>query len=134
MLSIEPPIVGNPKPIIQIDCEPKKRLSPITIFSVLTISAIYGDLLHSCGSVKTCTGKCLEVNQRVMLKVALGGLHGDLRGGKEGRKGMKIGSMRRKGSLASEKGHFKRTRQCLAFRGVIVLIEGIRSSSEGTRN
>ena len=43
-----------------------------------------------------------------MLKVALGGLHGDPRGGKEGRKGAKIGSMRRKGSLTWEKGHFKR--------------------------
>ena len=69
-----------------------------------------------------------------MLKVALGGLRGDLRGEKGGRKGMKIGSMRRKGSLASEKGHFKHTRQCPEFRGVIVLTEGIRSSSEGTRN
>ena len=64
-----------------------------------------------------------------MLKVALGGLHGDLRGEKGGRKGMKIGSMRRKGSSALEKGHFKRTGQCLALRGITVLTKGI-----GTRN
>ena len=44
-----------------------------------------------------------------MLKVVLGGLHGDPFGRKEGRKDAKIGSMRRKGSLALEKGRFKRT-------------------------
>ena len=43
-----------------------------------------------------------------MLKMALGGLHEDPHGGKGGRKGAKIRSMRRKGSLASKKGHFKR--------------------------
>jgi len=60
-----------------------------------------------------------------MLKVALGGLRKDLRGEKGGRKGTKIGSMRRKGSPTSEKGHFKRTGQCLALRGITVLKKGI---------
>jgi len=36
------------------------------------------------------------VNQGVMLKVALGDLHEDPRGRKECRKGVKIGSIRRK--------------------------------------
>ena len=55
-----------------------------------------------------------------MLKVALGGLLGDPPGKKEGRKDAKIRSMRRKGSLALEKGRFKRTGQCLVLRGTIV--------------
>lgn len=43
-----------------------------------------------------------------MLRVALGGLLGDPLGGKEGRRGAKIGSTsRRKGSMALEKGCFK---------------------------
>ena len=69
-----------------------------------------------------------------MLKVALGGLRGDPYGGKGGRKGVKIGSMRRKGSLASEKGHFKRIGQCPVLRGVTVLTEGMKNLSEGMRN
>ena len=69
-----------------------------------------------------------------MLKVALRGLHKDPYGGKGGRKGTKIGSMKRKGSLASKKGHFKCTGQCPALRGVTVLTEGMKSLSEGTRN
>ena len=69
-----------------------------------------------------------------MLKVVLGGLHGDPFGRKEGRKDAKIGSMRRKGSLALEKGHFKRTGQCRALRGAIVLTEGMKSTIKGTRN
>jgi len=66
--------------------------------------------------------------------MALGGLRGDLCGGKGGRKGTKIESMRRKGGPASEKGHFKRTGQCSALRGVTVLTEGMKSLSKGTRN
>ena len=62
--------------------------------------------------------KCTEVNQEVMLKVALGGLLGDPPSGKEGRRDVKIGSMR-KGSPALEKGRFKRTGQCLASLGAI---------------
>ena len=69
-----------------------------------------------------------------MLKAALGGLHGDPHGRKGGRKGAKIGSMRRKGNLALEKGHFKCTGQCPAFRGVIILTEGMKSLSKWTRN
>ena len=53
-----------------------------------------------------------------MLKVALGGLLGDPPSGKEGRRDVKIGSMR-KGSPALEKGRFKRTGQCLASLGAI---------------
>ena len=70
----------------------------------------------------------------VMLKVVLRGLHGDPFGGKEGRKDAKIGSMRRKGSLALEKGRFKRIRQCRVLRGAIVLIEGMKSTIKGMRN
>ena len=92
-------MVGNPKPTIQISCEPKNRLSPLNIFLVHTIGAVFGDLLRNYGSAETCTGKCLEVNQEVMLKVALKGLLGDPFGGKEGRRDVKIGSMsRRKGN------------------------------------
>ena len=69
-----------------------------------------------------------------MLKVAIGGLCRDLRGGKGGRKGAKIKSMRRKGSLASKKGRFKCTEQCLVLRGITILIEGMKSLSKGTRN
>ena len=73
-------------------------------------------------------GKCLEVNQGVMLKVVLGGLLGDPLGGKEDRIGTKIGSIsRRKGSSALEKGHFKHTGQCQVLQGTIVLIEGMRN-------
>ena len=79
-------------------------------------------------------GKCLEVRLGVMLKVVLGGLHGDPLGGKEGRKDAKIGSMRRKGSPALEKGCFKRIGQCRALRGAIVLTEGMKSATKGTRN
>ena len=50
-----------------------------------------------------------------MLKVALGGLLRDPPGGKEGKRDAKIGSLRRKGSLALEKGRLKRTRQCLVL-------------------
>ena len=69
-----------------------------------------------------------------MLKVALGDLLRDPPGGKEGRRDVKIRSMRRKGSLALEKGRFKRTRQCLVLRGAIVLTKGMKSLSEGMRN
>jgi len=66
--------------------------------------------------------------------MALGGLFGDPLGGKEGKKDAKIGSMRRNGSLALEKGCFKHIGQCLALRGIIVLIKGIKSLSERMRN
>ena len=69
-----------------------------------------------------------------MLKVALGDLLRDPPGGKEGRRDVKIGSMRRKDNLALEKGRFKRTRQCLVLRGAIVSIKGMKSLSEGMRN
>ena len=69
-----------------------------------------------------------------MPKVAQGGLRGDLRGGKGDRRGAKIESVKRKGSPASERGHFKHTGQCLALRGVTILIEGMKSLSKGTRN
>ena len=79
-------------------------------------------------------GKCLEVRLGVMLKVVLGGLHGDPLGGKEGRKDAKIGSMRRKGSPGLEKGRFKRTGQCWALRGAIVLTKGMKSTIKGMKN
>ena len=56
--------------------------------------------------------KCLKDVQRVTLKMALGGLLGDPLGEKEGRSDVKIRSMKSKGSLAWEKGHFKRIGQC----------------------
>ena len=111
-LSIEPPIVGNPKPPTQIDCEPKSRLSPRTIFWVRTIGVVCGNLLRSCGSARTHTGKCLKDNLGAMLKVALEDLLWDPPSGKEGRRDAKIGSMRSKGSLVLEKGHFRRTKPC----------------------
>ena len=77
--------------------------------------------------------KCLGVNQGVMLKVALGGLLGDPSDGKEGRRDANIGSMR-KGSLALEKGCFKRTGQCSTLRGAIVSTKGMKRLSKGTRN
>ena len=69
-----------------------------------------------------------------MLKVALRGLLRDPLGKKEGKRGVKIGSMRRKGSLTLEKGYFKHTKQCPVLRGTIISIEGMKSLSEGTRN
>ena len=73
-------------------------------------------------------GKCLKLNQGVMLKVVLEDLFGDPLGRKEGRRGAKIGSMnRRKSSLALEKGRFKRTEHCQALWGLRVLIGGIRN-------
>ena len=51
------PIVGNPKPTIQIGCEPKNRLSPLTIFLVRIIGTICGNLLHICGSAEMRTGE-----------------------------------------------------------------------------
>ena len=85
-------------------------------------------------SIKACTGKCLEIHLGVMLKVVLGGLHEDPLGGKEGRKDAKIGGMRRKGNPALEKGRFKHTGKCRALRGAIVLTEGLKSATKGTRN
>ena len=53
--------------------------------------------------------------------MALGGLLEDPFGEKEGRRDVKIGRRNRgKDSLALEKGHFKRTRQCLELRGATV--------------
>ena len=83
--------------------------------------------------------KCLEVNQGVMLIMALGGLPRDPPGRKEGRRVMKIGSMRRKGSLVLEKSRFKHTGfkrigKCPVLRGVIVSTEGMKSLSERMRN
>ena len=69
-----------------------------------------------------------------MLKVDLGGLPRDPPGRKEGIRDVKIGSMRRKGSIALERGHFKRTGQCLVLRGTIVSTKGMKSLSEGIRN
>ena len=57
-------------------------------------------------------GKCLKVGRGVMLKVVLGDPLGDLLGEKEGKRGMKIGSMsRRNSSLALKKGRIKHTGQ-----------------------
>jgi len=78
-------------------------------------------------------GKFLEDNQGAMLKVALGDLLGDPPGGKEGRRDMKIGSTRRKRSLALMKGRFKH-RQCPVLQGAIVTTEGMKSLSGGMRN
>ena len=69
-----------------------------------------------------------------MLKVALEGLLGDPPSGKEGIRDAKIGSMRRKGSLALEKDRFKRTGHCPVLRDVIILTERMKNLSEGMRN
>ena len=111
------PLVGNPKPTTQIDCEPKQRLSPITKFWAPTIGAVYWNLLQSYGSARTRTGKCLEDNQGAMLKAALGDLLGDPPGGKGGKRDARIGSMRSKGNSALERGRFKRTGQCSVASG-----------------
>ena len=79
-------------------------------------------------------GKCLEIRLGVMLKVVLGGFHGDPLRGKEGRKDAKIGGMRRKGSSTLEKGRFKHTGRCRVLRGAIVLIEGMKSATKGMRS
>ena len=76
----------------------------------------------------------MEDNQGAMLKVALGDLFWDPLGRKEGRRDVKIGSMRRKGSLALEKGRFKRTGQCPMLRGAIVSTGGMKSLSRRIRN
>ena len=51
------PIIGNPKPTIQISCEPKYRSSPLTIFWVRTIGAVCGNLLRSYGFAEMRTGE-----------------------------------------------------------------------------
>jgi len=65
-----------------------------------------------------------------MLKVALGGLLEDPPRRKEGKKDVKIESIRRKGSLALEEGRFKHTRKCSVLQGAIVSIERMKSLSE----
>ena len=57
-------IVGNPKPTIQIGCEPKNRLSPLTIFLVRIIGAICGNLLRICGSAEMRTGEMSKSQAR----------------------------------------------------------------------
>ena len=53
-------------------------------------------------------GKCLKVDQEVMSKMVLRDLLRDLLGKKEGKRGVKIGSMsRRKSNPALEKGRIK---------------------------
>ena len=129
------PIVGKPKPTIQIDYEPKYGLSSLALFWERTIGVVCGDLPRSCGSAETYVGRCLKDGQGVMLKAVLGDLLEDLLGKKEGKRDAKIGSMsRRKGSLALEKGHFKRTRQCPMLRGIIVLTGGMRNLNKGMRS
>ena len=86
-------------------------------FLALTIGAICGNLLHSHGSIKTCTGECLRVNQGVMMKLVLGGLCEDLRGGKGGRRGAKIESIRRKSGPSLGRGHIKPIGQCRVLQG-----------------
>ena len=69
-------------------------------------------------------GKCLKVGLGVMLKVVLG----DLLGGKEGKRGVKIRSMsRRKSSPALEKGHIKHTGQYQALYSMSALTKGTRN-------
>ena len=69
-----------------------------------------------------------------MLKVALGDLLEDPPGKKEGRRDMKIRSMRSKGSLVLDKGRFRCTQLCPVLRDVIVLTERMKSLSRGMRN
>ena len=80
-------------------------------------------------------GKYPKVKQGVMLKVVPGDLFGSLIGGRGDRKGAKIGNMsRRKGNSALKKGRFKCTERCSVLQSAIVLIEGTRNVSGGTRN
>ena len=58
------PIVGNPKPTIQIGCEPKNGLSPLTIFLVRIIGAVCGNLLRICGSAEMLTGEMSKSQAR----------------------------------------------------------------------
>ena len=75
-------------------------------------------------------GKCSEDNQGVTLKVALRDLFGDPIGGKEGKRGIKTGSMSRgKSSLVLEKGRFKHTKHYQAPQGMRVLTGGTRNSN-----
>ena len=62
--------------------------------------------------------RCPGDGRRVLLKVAQWDHLGDPRGGSEGKKGVKIGSVNtRKNSLALERGHTKRTEQYQMLRG-----------------
>ena len=45
------------KPTIQIGCEPKNRLSTLTIFFVCIIGAVCGNLLRIYGSAEMRTGE-----------------------------------------------------------------------------
>ena len=79
-------------------------------------------------------GKCLGDNLGAMLKVALRDFLKDPPSEKKGRRDVKIGSMRSKGSLVLEKGCFKPIRPCLMLRGIIVSIEEVKSLSRRIRN
>ena len=109
-------------------------MSPIAIFWALTIGAVCGNLLQSYGSTRSRIGKCLEDNLGAMQKVALGDLLRDLPGEKGGRSDAKIGSIRSKGSLDSERGHFKHIGQCPAPQGATVSTKGMKSLSRRMRS
>ena len=66
------PIIGNPKPTIQISYEPKYRSSPLTIFWVRTIGTICGNLLCSYGSVETRTREMFGSQARSYAKSGSG--------------------------------------------------------------
>ena len=78
--------------------------------------------------LKPILGGCLRDNQEVTLKVVQEDLLGDLVGGKEGRRGTKIGGMsKRESILVLERDYFKHTGQCLAHLDTNFLIEGTKS-------
>ena len=73
-------------------------------------------------------GKMFEGQSRSYAEIGSRRFFGDPLGGREGRKGVKIGSMsRRKSSLALEKSHFKHIGQCQAHQGVSILTGGTRN-------
>ena len=107
-MSTGPPIVGNSKPAIQISCESKFWPTPLKISWARIIGVLCGDLLRICGFARMCTKKCLQVNQGVMLKMALRGLFEDPLGENKGTRGAMIGTMnKRKNVLALGRGHTK---------------------------
>ena len=65
-----------------------------------------------------------------MLKVALGGLCRDLRGGKGGRRGMKIESVRRKSGPALGRGRIKPIRQYRVLQGMGSLTRKMKNLSD----
>ena len=61
---MELPLVENTRPTLQIDFEPNSKPGPRSQIWVHIIGAICGNLLRSCGSTETHTGKMFEGQSR----------------------------------------------------------------------